>query len=113
MSRSEIYLVLAAAIAAEVLGTTALARSEAMTRLVPTLVALGFYGVAFWLLSLTLRTLPTGVVYGIWSGLGIVLVAAVAWVWQGQRLDGPALLGLGLIVSGVLVINLFSSTVGH
>ena len=113
MARGDIYLILAAAIAMEVVGTTALARSEGMTRLWPTLASLGCYGVAFWLLSLTLRSLPTGVVYGIWSGLGIVLVAAVAWVWQGQRLDAPAVLGLGLIVAGVLVVNLFSGTVEH
>jgi small multidrug resistance pump len=113
VSRGEIYLILAAAIVLEVVGTTALARSDGMTRLWATLGALGCYGVAFWLLSLTLRSLPTGVVYGIWSGLGIVLVAAVAWVWQGQRLDAPAVVGLGLIVAGVLVVNLFSATVGH
>jgi small multidrug resistance pump len=57
--------------------------------------------------------MPTGVVYAIWSGLGIVLIAAVAWLWSGQVLDGPALLGLGLIIAGVLVVNLFSKTVGH
>ena len=113
MGRGELYLILAVAIVAEVVGTTALARSEAMTRFVPTVTALGCYGIAFWLLSLALRTLPTGVVYGIWSGLGIVLVAAVAWIWQGQRLDAPAVLGLGLIVAGVMVVNLFSTSVGH
>lgn len=113
MSRWEIYGMLALAIAAEVVATTALARSESFTRLWPSVVALGGYAVAFWLLSFALRAMPTGVVYAIWSGLGIVLITAVAWVWYGQRLDGPALLGMGMIVAGVLVVNLFSRTVGH
>jgi small multidrug resistance pump len=113
MSRVEVYLLLAAAIVAEVIATTALARSASFSKLVPTLVAVLGYAVAFWLLSFPLRTMPTGVVYAIWSGLGIVLIAAVAWLWSGQTLDGPALLGLGLIIAGVLVVNLFSKTVGH
>ena len=113
VSRLQIYLILAVAILAEVVATTALARSASFTRLVPSLVAVLGYALAFWLLSFPLRTMPTGVVYAIWSGLGIVLITAVAWGWSGQRLDGPALLGMGLIVAGVLVVNLFSATVGH
>lgn len=107
------YAFLVAAIAAEVVATTALARSESFTRPAATLVALLGYAVAFWLLSFCLRTMPTGVVYAIWSGLGIVLITAVGWIWSRQTLDGPALLGLGLILAGVLVINLFSKTVAH
>jgi small multidrug resistance pump len=110
---SRTYLLLMAAIVAEVVATTALAGSAGMTRLWPTLAALLGYGAAFWLLSLTLQTMPTGVVYAIWSGLGIVLVTAVAWVWSKQALDLPAILGLGLIVAGVFVVNVFSKTVSH
>nr|WP_218014093.1 SMR family transporter [Rubellimicrobium roseum] len=109
----EIYAVLAVAIAAEVVATTALARSASFTKLVPSLVAIGGYAVAFWLLSLALQVIPTGIVYAIWSGLGIVLIAAVAWLRYGQALDGPALFGMGLILAGVLVVNLFSKSVGH
>ncbi len=104
------YAFLMAAIALEVLATTALARSASFTRLVPSVVAVLGYAGAFWFLSMPLRTLPTGVVYAIWSGLGIVLITSVAWVWFRQTLDGPALLGMGMILAGVLVIHLFSTT---
>jgi small multidrug resistance pump len=102
MSRAQIYLLLAAAIMLEVIATTALARSESFTKLLPSLMAVVGYAFSFWLLSFALQVLPTGVVYAIWSGLGIVFVTAVAWVWSGQSLDVPALVGLGLIVVGVL-----------
>ena len=108
-----IYVLLGAAIAAEVVATTALARSDGLTRLVPSLLALAFYAVAFWFLSYALRVMPTGIVYAIWSGLGIVLIAAVSWIWYDQRLDLPALAGLGLIILGVLVVNLFSNSMPH
>jgi small multidrug resistance pump len=107
------YLYLGLAIVAEVVATSFLAKAEGFTRPAPTLVAITGYVIAFYFLSLTLRTVPTGVAYAIWSGVGIVLVSAVAFFWQGQRLDAPALVGMGLIVAGVLVINLFSSTAGH
>ena len=107
------YLFLLAAIVLEVVATTALARSASFTRIVPSLIAIFGYAGAFWLLSVPLRVMPTGVVYALWSGLGIVLITAVAWVWQKQVLDTAALLGLGLIMAGVLVINLFSSAVSH
>jgi small multidrug resistance pump len=77
------------------------------------LIAIFGYAGAFWLLSVPLRVMPTGVVYALWSGLGIVLITAVAWVWQKQVLDTPALLGLAMILAGVLVINLFSNAVNH
>jgi small multidrug resistance pump len=80
---------------------------------VPSLVTAVAYMVSFYLLSLTLRTLPIGIAYAIWSGVGIVLISAVGWLLYGQRLDAPAVLGLGLIVAGVLVVNLFSRSVGH
>jgi small multidrug resistance pump len=107
------YAILMAAIIAEVIATTALARSDSFARLLPSLVTIIGYATAFWLLSFPLRVLPTGVVYAIWSGLGIVFIAAVAWIWFGQRLDLPALLGLAMILGGVLVVNLFSKTVLH
>ena len=113
MGRGLTYLILAAAILAEVVATTALARSASFTKLGPSLVAVLGYAVAFWLLSFPLRVMPTGVVYAIWSGLGIVLIASVAWLRHGQRLDGPAVVGMGLILAGVVVVNLFSRTVGH
>jgi small multidrug resistance pump len=107
------YLFLLAAIVLEVVATTALARSASFTRLVPSLIAIFGYAGAFWLLSVPLRVMPTGVVYALWSGLGIVLITVVAWVWQKQVLDTPALLGLAMILAGVLVINLFSNAVNH
>jgi small multidrug resistance pump len=107
------YLFLLGAIVLEVVATTALARSASFTRLVPSLIAIFGYAGAFWLLSVPLRVLPTGVVYALWSGLGIVLITAVAWVWQKQVLDTAAILGLAMIMAGVLVIHLFSSAVNH
>jgi small multidrug resistance pump len=111
--KGSIYLLLGAAIAAEVVATTALARTDGLTRLGPSVVAVVGYAIAFWLLSYPLRVMPTGIVYAIWSGLGIVLIAAVAWVWFGQRLDLPAILGLALIIRGVIVVNVFSSSLPH
>ena len=102
------YLLLGLAILAEVLKA-----SDGFTRLVPSLVTAVAYMVSVYLLSLTLRTLPIGIAYAIWSGVGIVLISAVGWLLYGQRLDAPAVLGLGLIVAGVLVVNLFSRSVGH
>lgn len=107
------YLFLMAAILAEVVATTALARSESFTRLWPSLVAIFGYAVAFWLLSYPLRVMPTGVVYAIWSGMGIVLISGVAWVWYRQTLDFAALLGLVFILVGVLIVNLFSKSIPH
>lgn len=107
------YVFLLIAIVLEVIATTALARSASFTKLLPSAIAVIGYAGAFWFLSVPLRSLPTGVVYALWSGLGIVLITAVAWVWQRQVLDTPALIGLALILAGVLVINLFSATVSH
>ncbi|EPN4224971.1 SMR family transporter, partial [Cronobacter sakazakii] len=68
---------------------------------------------AFWCLSVTMRTIPTGIIYAIWSGVGVVLIGVVGWIFLGQKLDLPAMLGMGLIIAGVLVINLFSHAVAH
>ena len=107
------YLYLGLAIVAEVAATSCLKQSEGFTRLWPSVVTVLGYALAFYFLSLTLRTVPTGVAYAIWSGAGIVLVSAIAWFWQGQTLDAAALIGMGLIIAGVLVIQLFSSSTGH
>ena len=107
------HLFLLGAIVAEVVATSALKASEGFTRPLPGLVVVLGYGAAFYFLSLVLKTVPMGVAYAIWSGVGIVLVSAVAYFWQGQKLDAPALIGMAMIVGGVLVINLFSKTAGH
>lgn len=101
------------AIVLEVIGTSALQQSQQFTRLWPTLVMAACYGAAFYLMSLALRTMPVGIAYAVWSGLGIVLISLVGYLRFGQRLDGPALVGLGLIVAGVVVINGFSKSVSH
>ena len=107
------YLPLLAAIVLEVIATSALQASQQFTRPWPTLLmALGYLG-AFFFLSLALRGIPVGIAYAIWSGLGIVLISAVGWVVFGQKLDLPAVIGLGLILAGVLVVNIFSSTARH
>ncbi len=107
------YLYLLIAIVAEVVGTSALKASEGFTRLGPTAIVVFGYGLAFWLLSLTLRTIPVGIAYATWSGLGIVLIAAVGWVAFGQKLDLWAMLGMALIVAGVLIMNLLSTSAAH
>ena len=107
------YLYLLVAVAFEVVGTSALQASAQFTRLGPTVLMALCYLAAFFFLSLVLKVLPVGVAYAIWSGLGIVLIALIGLVWFGQRLDFAAILGLGLIIAGVVVINLFSETVSH
>lgn len=107
------WLYLGVAILFETIGTTALKASDGMTRLGPALLVLLAYTISFWLLALVLRVIPVGVAYAIWSGLGICLIAAIGWGVFGQRLDTPALVGLGLIILGIAVINLFSDTVSH
>lgn len=104
------YLYLSVAIVSEVIGTTALQASDGFTRPGLAVVTVVGYGLAFYFMSLTLRTMPVGIVYAIWSGAGIVLVSLAAWVLYRQALDWPAALGMALIVAGILVINLFSRT---
>ncbi len=104
---------LGAAIVAEVVATSALKASEGFSRWLPSLTVVVGYAIAFYFLSLTLRTIPVGVAYAIWSGLGVVLIAAIGWIVFGQKLDLPALVGMGLIVAGVLVMNLFSKATAH
>lgn len=107
------YLLLALAIVAEVIGTTAMKQSDGFTRPLWSVVTFVGYAIAFYALSLTLKTIPTGIAYAIWSGVGIVLISLAAWVLQGQKLDAPAVIGMGLIIAGVAVMNLFSKTSAH
>ncbi|GMM59828.1 DMT family transporter [Novosphingobium pituita] len=107
------YMFLVVAIIGEVIATSFLKQSEGFTRPVPTLIMAAGYVCTFYCMSLALRTIPTGIAYAIWSGVGIVLVTMIAWVVQGQKLDAAALAGMALIVCGVLVMNLFSSTGAH
>ena len=104
------WLLLATAIVAEVIATSALKASDGFSRPWPSVVVVVGYAVAFWCLGLTLRSLPVGVVYAVWSGVGIALITLIGWFWFGQRLDAAALSGIGLILAGVLVIQLFSKT---
>ncbi len=101
------------AILLEVIGTSALQASAQFTRLGPTLLMAVCYIASFYLLSIVLKTIPVGIAYAVWSGLGIVLIAIVGYYRFGQSLDAPAILGIGLIISGVLVVNLFSDAVTH
>ncbi|MGX5730430.1 DMT family transporter [Pseudoxanthomonas beigongshangi] len=107
------YLYLAVAIVAEVIATSALKYSEGFTRPGPSLIVAAGYGIAFYCLSLVMKTVPVGVAYAIWSGAGIVLIALIGWLVLRQSLDLPAVLGMGLIVAGVAVIQLFSRASGH
>ncbi len=105
------FLFLAVAILADVIGTTALKASNGFTVWLPSLVVVAGYGVSFYFLSLALRSIPVGVAYAIWSGVGIVLISVLGWALFRQRLDAAALVGVGLIIAGVIVIQLFSTTV--
>ncbi|MFN3985544.1 MAG: DMT family transporter [Rhodocyclaceae bacterium] len=107
------WLFLGIAIVAEVIATSALKAADGFSRVGPSVVVVIGYAIAFLFLSLTLRTIPVGVAYAIWSGAGVALITLVAWLLYGQRLDGPALVGLGLIVAGVVVLNVFSKSVTH
>lgn len=107
------YIFLIAAIVSEVIGTSALQASQQFTRLWPSVLVVGGYGLAFYFLGHTLKFMQVGVVYAIWSGLGVVLIGVIGWLWFGQKLDLAALIGMGLIIAGVLVIHLFSSSATH
>ncbi|MFM8537670.1 MAG: SMR family transporter [Planctomycetaceae bacterium] len=107
------WIQLAVAIIAEVIGTTCLKLSAGLTRPLPTIGVAVAYGLSFWLLSRTLDTIPVGVAYAIWSGAGVTLIAAIGWALLGQKLDIAAFVGMGLIVAGVVVLNIFSRTAAH
>jgi len=105
------WIYLSIAIVAEVVGTSFLKSAEGFTRLLPSLIVVVSYVVAFFFLGLALKTLPVGIAYAIWAGVGVALIALVGYAFLGQRLDAPAILGIALIVAGVVVINVFSRTV--
>ncbi len=107
------YVILGLAIICEVIATSALKQTNQFTRIVPSLITLVGYAGAFYFLSMVLRNIPLGIAYAIWSGAGIVLVALVGWLVFKQQLDVPAIIGICMIIGGVLVINLFSGSVGH
>nr|WP_111929945.1 SMR family transporter [Paraburkholderia bryophila] len=107
------YALLGVAIVAEVIATSAMRASEGFSRLVPSAVVVIGYGIAFYCLSLTLKSIPVGIVYAVWSGAGIVLITLVALVLYRQVPDLPAIIGLGLIIAGVAVLNIFSKMQAH
>jgi small multidrug resistance pump len=107
------YLYLVLAVTAETIGTTALQASQQFSRLGPSCIVVVSYGAAFYLLALALRFMPVGVAYAIWSGLGIVLIALIGFVLFGQKLDIAAVIGLAMVISGILIIHLFSNSASH
>jgi len=107
------WLFLSVAIVSEVIATSALKQSEGFTKLAPSILVLAGYGLAFYFLSLTLRTIPVGIAYAVWAGAGIALISLIGWILFNQKLDLPAFIGIGLIVSGVIVLNVFSKTSAH
>ena len=107
------FLFLLFAVIAETIGTSALQASQQFTRIVPSILVIASYAISFYLLSLTLRYMPVGIMYAIWSGLGIVLIAIIGFFVFGQKLDIAAILGIALILGGILVIQLYSTTAGH
>jgi small multidrug resistance pump len=111
--RSSALALLAVAIVAEVVATSALRASEGFTRLIPSVLVVLGYGISFSLLSLTLKTIPVGIVYAVWSGVGIVLITLVGAVVFKQIPDLPGVLGMALIIAGVVVLNMFSKVSMH
>jgi small multidrug resistance pump len=107
------WLYLLIAIAGEIVGTMFLKMSAGFTRPLPGLAAAMGYAVAFYFLAQVLRTIPVGVAYAVWSGVGVAAVTLLGLVLFGQRLDLPAVIGITLIVAGVVVLNVFSGSVGH
>lgn len=107
------WLILFIAIVAEVIATSALKSSEGFTKPMASIVVVLGYMIAFYCLSLTLKTIPVGIAYAVWSGVGIVLITTVAWIVFEQKLDVWGIVGIALIMSGVLVLNLLSKTSSH
>jgi small multidrug resistance pump len=107
------WLAIGIAIVAEVIATTALKASNEFTRLVPSLIAALGYGLAFYFMTISMRVLPVGIMYAIWSGSGIVLISLLGWLVYRQTLDVPAMVGMAFIIAGVVIINVFSTSVGH
>ncbi len=113
MSQATALAILCLAVCLEVTGTAALQASQQFTRLWPTVLMAFCYAGSLFLLSVTLKAMPVGIAYAIWSGVGIVLIALIGYAVFGQKLDLPAVLGLVLIIAGVIVVNVFSKTIMH
>jgi small multidrug resistance pump len=107
------YIYLFVAVVAETIGTTALQASAQFSRFWPSVIVVIAYALSFYLMAVTLKYMPVGIVYAIWSGLGIVSIALIAFIVFGQRLDLPAMLGLSMIIGGIVVIHVFSGTTSH
>ncbi len=107
------YIYLIIAVIAETIGTSALQASAQFTRFWPSVVVVIAYAAAFYLLALALKVIPVGILYAMWSGLGIVLIAGIGYAVFGQKLDLPAIIGIALILIGIIVIHLFSNTSAH
>lgn len=107
------WIFLSVAIVSEVIGTSALKATGEFTRLWPSVIVVVSYFLAFYFLTLTLRTIPIGIAYAIWSGVGVALITLVGWLFYKQTLDIPAFVGISLIVAGVVVLNVFSKAVPH
>ena len=107
------YLALGIAIIGEVVGTTALKSSDSFTKLVPSIITVLGYGTALYFLTVTMESIPTGVAYAIWSGLGIVLISIAGYFIHGQKIDLMGMVGMALIIAGVVVLNLFSKSGAH
>lgn len=107
------WLFLFAAILSEVTATSSLKASAGFTKVIPSVIVVVGYGLSFYFLSLVLKAIPIGIAYAVWAGLGIVLLALVGWIFFGQTLDTPALIGIALILAGVIIMNVFSKAVAH
>ncbi|MFT7524444.1 MAG: small multidrug resistance pump [Candidatus Paceibacteria bacterium] len=107
------FITLIVAVIFETIGTTALQASQQFTKLGPSIIVVIAYAAAFYLLALTLKTMPVGIMYAIWSGSGIVLIAVIGWVVFRQTLDWPAVLGMALILAGIVIIQMFSKSATH
>lgn len=107
------YTYLAIAICAEVVATASMKAVKGLSTPLPLLLMVAGYAIAFWMLTLVVRSIPVGIAYALWSGLGIVLISVAAWLIYGQKLDLPAMLGMAMIVGGVVVIQVFSHSSGH
>jgi small multidrug resistance pump len=102
------WIALGIAITAETIATSAMKSSEGFTKILPSIVVVIGYGISFYFLSITLKSIPVGIAYAVWSGVGIVLISIVGWFLYGQKLDAPAFIGMALIISGVVIMNVFS-----
>ncbi|ANB34548.1 QacE family quaternary ammonium compound efflux SMR transporter [Rhodovulum sulfidophilum] len=107
------YLYLLLAVVTETMATSSLQASQQFTRFWPSVLVVLGYALSFYFMAQTLKVMPVGIVYAIWSGLGIVLISGIGWVVFGQRIDLPGALGLGMIIAGIIVIHLFSKTAAH